>query len=113
MSRVHDIARVAHEANRAYCLSLGDKSQPAWEDAPDWQRSSAIAGVRFHRDNPGAGPEASHDSWMMHKITEGWTYGPVKDPERKEHPCLVPFSKLPEAQQRKDTLFRAICHALL
>ena len=27
-------ARAAHEANRAYCLALGDTSQPSWDDAP-------------------------------------------------------------------------------
>ena len=44
------IARVAHEANRAYCLSLGDPSQLPWEEAPDWAKESAIDGVRFHRE---------------------------------------------------------------
>lgn len=34
---VEQIARMAHEANRAYCQALGDDSQPAWEDAPEWQ----------------------------------------------------------------------------
>ena len=113
MVHVDIIARVAHEANRAYCEALGDKSQPTWDDAPDWQRKSAINGVRFHRDNPGAGPEASHDNWMMEKVADGWVYGPVKDLERKEHPCMVPFSKLPQPQQRKDILFRNIVHAFL
>ncbi len=40
------IARVAHEVNRAYCQALGDNSQPAWEDAPQWQRDSAMLGVK-------------------------------------------------------------------
>ena len=42
------IASICHEANRAYCLSIGDESQPEWATAPDWQRVSAINGVRFH-----------------------------------------------------------------
>lgn len=33
------VAHVAHEVNRAYCQSLGDNSQPTWEDAPHWQRA--------------------------------------------------------------------------
>src|SRR5438105_262770 len=37
---VEACARAAHEVNRAYCLALGDASQVAWEDAPEWQRSS-------------------------------------------------------------------------
>lgn len=110
---VLEIARVAHEANRAYCMSHGDTSQPAWPDAPEWQRQSAVNGVRFHRDNPDAGPEASHDNWMAEKIADGWVYGPEKDPKAKTHPCLVPFSRLPKYQQRKDMLFRNIVHALI
>ena len=33
-----DIARVAHQVNKAYCEALGDTSQPDWENAPDWQK---------------------------------------------------------------------------
>lgn len=106
-----DIARVAHEVNRAYCQALGDHSQPTWEDAPQWQRDSAMLGVQLHTTTD-SGPEASHESWMAQKLAEGWKYGPVKDPERKEHPCIVAFAELPPAQQAKDFIFRGVVHAL-
>lgn len=106
------IAMVCHEANRAYCLSLGDASQVAWLDAPEWQRASAIEGVEFHLANPDAGDDASHNNWMEHKLADGWTYGEIKDPEKKTHPCLVAFKDLPPAQQFKDTLFRTLVHAV-
>lgn len=106
------IARVAHEINRAYCAALGDTSQPAWEDAPQWQKDSAINGVTFHVENPDADPAASHQSWLNQKIAEGWTYGPVKDADLKEHPCCVPYDDLPVEQKAKDFLFRATVHAL-
>lgn len=111
--KVEDIARVAHEANRAYCLGLGDTSQPAWDDAPGWQKDSAIEGVLHVLDNPHVGPEASHASWSKQKIEEGWKYGPVKDPEKKEHPCLVPYEALPAEQRMKDHLFLAVVKTLL
>ncbi len=41
---MNQIARVCHEVNKAYCEALGDNSQPTWEDAPEWQRSSARMG---------------------------------------------------------------------
>lgn len=109
------IAAVAHEVNRAYCAALGDTSQPPWEDAPEWQRVSARKGVDLHVDNPEAGPEASHKSWMAEKIATGWVYGEKKNPEAKPptHPCIVPFSKLPKEQQAKDFIFRAVVHALV
>lgn len=105
------IARTCHEANRAYCAALGDLSQPSWEEAPQWQKDSAVAGVRFHIANPGAGPEASHESWLAQKEADGWVYGEEKDAEAKTHPCMVPFAELPQEQQAKDYIFRAIVHA--
>lgn len=107
------IARVAYEVIRAYCQSLGDNSQPAWEDAPQWQRDSALSGVGFHMVFPNASPAESHRVWMAQKMDEGWTYGPEKRPELKQHPCLVPFEELPREQQVKDFLFRGVVHALL
>lgn len=105
------IARVCHEVNKAYCEALGDNSQPTWEDAPAWQRESARMGVDLHLMG-NFGPEASHISWMNQKLEDGWTYGPVKDPEAKQHPCMVPFGQLPREQQAKDYIFRAVVHAL-
>ena len=110
---VEEIARVCHEANRSWCELNGDHSQPAWDDAPQWQKDSAMLGVRFHIDNQGAGDSASHECWMAEKIRTGWVYGPVKDTEAKTHPCMVPFEELPEAQQFKDKLFRTIVQASL
>lgn len=105
------IARTCHEANRAYCQALGDDSQKSWDEAPEWQRESARNGVLFHL-NGDHGPEASHESWLAEKRAQGWKYGPVKDPEAKEHPCFVPYSELPPEQKAKDYIFRAIVHAL-
>ena len=106
------IARVAHEVNRAYCAALGDISQTVWEDAPQWQRDSATAGVQMHTNNPDAGPRASHESWMAQKVSEGWTYGPEKRPDIKQHPCIMPFDQLPPHQQAKDFIFRAVVRSL-
>lgn len=106
------IARVAHEVNRAYCQALGDHNQPAWEDAPQWQRDSAVLGVQLHTENPDAGPQASHDSWMAQKAAEGWVWGQRKLPDLKVHPCMVPFDALPREQQAKDYIFRGVVHAL-
>jgi hypothetical protein len=112
MAEAEAIARVCHEANRAYCSTIGDDSQPSWEDAPDWQRESAINGVLFHQDNPLANPIDSHESWMKEKLEAGWTYGAVKDPDAKTHPCILPYHELPLEQRLKDSLFMAIVHAL-
>lgn len=106
------IAKVCHEANRAYCESIGDTSQLKWEDAPEWQRESAIKGVEFAIANPDAPPSASHESWLAEKQATGWKYGPVKDPDKKEHPCFVSYDELPAEQRAKDHLFQAVVQAL-
>jgi hypothetical protein len=106
------IARVCHEANRSYCVTQGDNSQLAWEDAAEWQRKSAITGVQYVLDNPNANSADQHQCWLDEKIKDGWVYGLVKDAERKLHPCIVPYNELPEFQQKKDALFRAIVDAL-
>lgn len=107
-----DIAAVCHEANRALCWSNGDFSQPEWGDAPKWQRDSAVNGVNFRLVNPCSPPSASHDSWLKEKKETGWKYGPVKDADKKEHPCFVPYDKLPKEQKAKDALFCAVVDAL-
>jgi hypothetical protein len=110
--KLDNIAQVAHEINKAFCESIGDNSQPTWQEAPDWQKQSAINGVQFHLDNPDASPSASHESWLKQKEEEGWKYGEVKDAEKKEHPCFVPYKELPIQQQSKDYLFKQVIHSL-
>lgn len=109
---VADVARICHEANRAYCLALGDDSQQPWDITPANIQHSAIDGVKFHLANPEAGDSASHSNWLEFKAKDGWKYGPAKDTKKKEHPCYVPFNELPVEQQVKDSLFRSVVNAL-
>jgi hypothetical protein len=110
--QVGKIARVCHETNRAYCETLGDYSQQMWYLSPPWQQESAVNGVKFHLKNPGSPPSASHNSWLKEKLDTGWKLGPTKNPDKKEHPCIVPYDELPEEQKKKDKLFIAVVEAL-
>lgn len=103
---VDQIAQICHEANRQVQISIGEVSSPYWKDAPDWQKDSAREGV-LHALR-GESAEELHLSWVWAKIRDGWTYGPVKDEEKKTHPCLVPYHELPRDQQIKDHVFRGI-----
>ena len=111
-SMTHSIARVVHEVNRSYCISLGDHTQTNWEDAPQWQKDSALKGVEMHLANPDATARDSHISWMAEKQEQGWKFGPVKDADAKEHPCMVDYEDLPQEQRSKDYIFRGVVHAI-
>jgi hypothetical protein len=109
------IACVCHEANRSYCMTISDYSQKPWHDAEDWQRVSARKGVNFALMELSAGrepsPAAQHDSWLKEKLAEGWKYGPIKNAETKEHPCIVPYEELSGPQKIKDLIFLGIVKA--
>ena len=46
--------------------------------------------------------ENVHDVWAQGRLSEGWTYGPVRDDQKKQTPCLVPYSDLPESEKAYD-----------
>ncbi len=110
---IWQIAETCHQVNKAYCESIGDFSQPDWNDAPEWAIKSTINGVKYHMENKNSTPADSHNNWMKEKIAAGWKYGKQKNPDKKEHPCLVPYEKLPKEQQTKDALFVAVVKSFL
>jgi hypothetical protein len=101
------IAKICHNVNKAYCESQNDFSQPEWEDAPEWQKTSAMNGVEYHLDND-VTPEMSHENWLKQKLDEGWVYGREKNPELKTHPCIMRYDQLPKFQRTKDKLFKSV-----
>ena len=106
-----DIARVCHEANRVVQLIAKDPApSPAWDSAPEWQRESAVEGVR--EAQAGATPEQLHESWCAFKAKAGWVYGETKDSDAKTHPCLVAYADLPLDQRQKDSVFHSLVAAL-
>lgn len=84
-----------------------------WDEAPEWQKSSAINGVMKIYNNPATTPEESHANWLLDKAREGWKHGPVKDVDKKEHPCFLPYEKLPPEQCRKDAIFGDVVRSVL
>lgn len=111
--RIVAAARIAHEVNRIYCQGLGDMAQQPWETAPEWQRGSAVAGVRSIVENDGLTPKQSHECWLALKRSQGWVYGEVKDAEKKTHPCMVEYEQLPSAQRTKNAIFGAVVRGIL
>ena len=46
--------------------------------------------------------ENVHEVWSAGRIAYGWRYGEKRDDARKLHPCLVPYSQLPESEKEYD-----------
>jgi len=105
---VEQIARVCHEANRAYAAGQGDHSKSSWEESPEEIRQSAIAGVKYRLQHSDCTSEELHAQWIVFKEQQGWVYGPCIDYEKKTHHCLLPFDQLPEVERVKDKLFASI-----
>ena len=116
MNRKEIIAAACHSAWYAYTvLGFKEEGEP-WSTIAQWQKDSLynaiefwdtftekvpVGGLAWLRTNL---PVLSHDNWTKHKLSEGWIYGPVKDANKKTHPCLVPYTALPAAQQLKDSV---------
>lgn len=111
--KIHEIAEICHNVNMFYCRSINDFSQVPWEEAPEWQKQSAIDGVKYMMNNRDSSPENLHKNWLKEKEIGGWTYGPVKNSLKKQHPCFLPYEDLPDTQKIKDSLFRAIVLSLI
>jgi ryanodine receptor 2 len=46
--------------------------------------------------------ENAHDIWARQRMSDGWCHGRVRDDALKQHPCLVPYSELPEPEKQYD-----------
>jgi hypothetical protein len=106
------IARIAHEAHRAYCHALADHSIAPWDITPQWQKDSAIAGVTSVLADLDKSPEQLHHEWMESKLKAGWKFGPTKRPEALEHPDLLPWDDLAPDHRIKDELFLVVVRAV-
>lgn len=43
-----------------------------------------------------------HEVWSANRRADGWSYGPVRNDEKKLHPCMVPYDELPEREKDYD-----------
>lgn len=43
--------------------------------------------------------ENAHEVWAVERQSQGWTYGEQRDDNKKETPCMVPYSQLPDSEK--------------
>lgn len=63
----------------------------------DLTRATAIMG-----DAVEAIAALNHDVWAARRIAEGWRYGPARDDSAKQHPDLVAYEHLSDAEKAYD-----------
>jgi hypothetical protein len=87
-------------SNIAQAVDIGDKMDaigaiivPESADAPEFH---------FTDGEVERLAEEEHERWMRDKRSQGWTYGPTRDDERKIHPDLQPWAALSAADKDKD-----------
>jgi hypothetical protein len=108
-------AAACHAAWYAYTvIGRGEPGMPYWAASPE-QIKSTEDGVRKMDQIVDSEDFANmdleklcflmHENWMQFKVQSGWRYGKVKDLDKKEHPCLVSYDKLPQEEKNKDKVF--------
>ena len=48
--------------------------------------------------------ENAHEVWAETRRNEGWTYGPVRNDAKKQHPDMLPYNLLPESEKEYDRI---------
>jgi hypothetical protein len=103
-----EIAVVVYETIRGYNHVIGDPwLDPPWPGALTFHRGATLNGVYAVME--GKTPRELHEAWYAYYARDGWVHGPVKDGwamPRPTHPSLLPWEKLPLAEQLKYELFR-------
>lgn len=114
MRKPYTDEQVAAIVHAAQCRLQYEQGEPVpslpWDSETEHVRTSCIEGVRRARN--GITPEYHHEEWRKFKEAAGWKYGAEKNVLKKTHPCLVPYSDLPEYQKDKNRLFLLIVAAL-
>lgn len=107
------VARIAHEALRSYCLTVYDNPAPPWADAHEQVRAEMVALVGYLARTPGATPRSKHGEWLADATARGFHQGERLDVRRKTHPLVVPFEELsPKYRSKQAMLFALITHLL-
>ena len=103
-------ARVFYAASLVLQEAAGHP-QPGWDELPTWQQDAMVDLTR--KCMVGATPEQMHALWVQHYSAHGWTYGPEKDWETRQHPIIIPWHELPLRHQARFKLWQAMVATLM
>lgn len=107
-SKIVEIAKVCHQADKGICESWGDFSQKDWDDLPKEHQECTVAYVEYLLLNSDVTPIEQHDAWVQSKLAIGWVRWNPDCIVPNTHPCMVEYEELGHQRHVRDTVFAAI-----
>ena len=99
---VEQIARITYNACKDFQKECKETNfnQVDWKDTTDELRQNCIDSVKFVIDNTDKSnlEKLLHENWCKIKKQQGWKYGKKRNVEKKTHPFIVSYEKLPQTQ---------------
>ena len=46
--------------------------------------------------------EKVHEAWQRERESQGWTFGPARNDDLKQHPSMMPYAELSESEKELD-----------
>lgn len=105
-----DIAQECHYKNNELMVMNGEEPNPPWDTLDRHTKFMTFKSVLKALENPNLTAKDMHDEWMKNKISDGWTFGDVKDKEQKTHPLIIDFDLMNDIDKMKDQSFINICN---
>jgi hypothetical protein len=96
-----ELAETFRDSNRDLAFDIGSKLRRincAIEPMADWDAPV----FTFAPDELELLAMLEHERWSTERRRDGWTYGTVRDAEKKIHPDLLPWDELSEPVKQKD-----------
>lgn len=106
-----------NSSNAEDCYSI-EQFQDAWNDSKNYLVTTKSNNMHAYTPRPidvsdvelseelndlrEAIAENAHDIWAAERQAQGWTYGPERNDTKKETPCMIAYSQLPDSEKKFD-----------
>lgn len=106
-----------NSSNAKDCYSI-EQFQDAWNDSKNYLVTTKSNNMHAYTPRPidvsdvelseelndlrEAIAENAHDIWAAERQAQGWTYGPERNDTKKETPCMIAYSQLPDSEKKFD-----------
>lgn len=97
-----DLDESLKESSRRFAEGIGEKLEAAGCALVAASPGEGHPSFQFSDEQVESLARLEHDRWASDLERDGWQWGPAKDAAGKEHPLLVPWSKLSEEERDKD-----------